>query len=100
VSTVGDFDNFFDNGETIVCTGSYVTTATDVTNGAVKNTAFATVEGFDSPDDSVSVPLANPALDTVKALSTNADEDNSGDVSLDDTLTYTVTVTNTGNVTL
>ena len=35
-----------------------------------------------------------------KTLSANADEDGSGDISLGDTLTYTITAINTGNTTL
>lgn len=41
-----------------------------------------------------------PAIEIDKSLGPNADEDSSGTVSLDDTLTYELAVTNTGNVTL
>ena len=44
--------------------------------------------------------LIDSAIDIVKDLASNADEDGSGDVTLNDTLTYQFTVTNTGNVTL
>jgi uncharacterized repeat protein (TIGR01451 family) len=46
------------------------------------------------------IPIVTPALDTVKELTSNADEDASGTVSAGDTLTYTVTVTSTGTATL
>jgi len=39
-----------------------------------------------------------PELELVKATPVNADEDGSGTVSVGDTLTYTITATNTGNV--
>jgi len=46
------------------------------------------------------IPIVTPALDTVKELTSNADEDGSGTISAGDTLTYTVTVTSTGTATL
>ena len=43
------------------------------------------------------VDAAAPAIDLVKTLTNNADEDGSGSVSIGDTLTYTIVATNTGN---
>lgn len=100
VTTVGNGDGFFDPGETVVCTGSYMVQAADVTAGSIVNTATASADGFSSPPDNATVTLAAPALTTVKALTSNADGDASGTVTEGDVLTYTVTVTNTGNVTL
>ena len=51
-------------------------------------------------DDPTVVTFATtPALGIVKSTPVNADEDGSTTVSIGDTLSYTITVTNTGNVT-
>ena len=49
--------------------------------------------------DTVTTPVdgAAPAIDLMKTLSANADEDGSSSVSIGDTLTYTIVATNTGN---
>jgi len=101
VNTVGNLNNFLEPGEVVVCTGSYVTTSSDVSNGSVDNIAFATVQGFNSETDIESVPLftANPALTLLKTGTLN-DDDGTAGVSAGDTISYAFTVTNTGNVPL
>ena len=75
-------------------------TMTDA-GGNVVNTASAQSDEVTTPvTDTVTTPVvaAAPSLDIVKSAPTNADEDGSGTVSIGDTLTYTITVTNDGNV--
>jgi uncharacterized repeat protein (TIGR01451 family) len=50
--------------------------------------------------DSAGLVVQPTSIALVKTLSANADEDASGDVSLNDTLTYQFVATNTGTVTL
>jgi uncharacterized repeat protein (TIGR01451 family) len=57
LSTIGNFDNFFDPGESIECSGTYTTTNADVIAGSITNTATASVGGFESPEDSAIVTL-------------------------------------------
>jgi len=95
LDTVGDSDNFFDPGESLTCTGSYTTTSTDVSNGQVLNTAFASTPEIDSPDNSVTVELSSVSLDVAKVLDSAPTPIVAGSE-----LTYTVTASNTGNTTL
>ncbi len=100
LTTIGNNDNFFDPTESIVCTGTYTIQPADVVAGSVMNTATASVGGFTTPSDSATVILLAPALSTSKVLTSNADGDGSTTVTEGDVLTYTVTVTNSGNVPL
>ena len=87
-------------GGTCVLTGDYVVTMSDEGSDIV-NTASAESDEVTTPvTDTVTTPVvpAAPALGIVKALSANADEDGSTTVSIGDTLTYTITVTNSGNI--
>jgi uncharacterized repeat protein (TIGR01451 family) len=92
-------------GESATCAAPYDVNQTQIDAGSVVNTATAAGEdpaGEPVTDDG-EVTLAvtqEPELSVVKVLSANADEDDSGTVTVGDTLTYTVTATNSGNVTL
>ena len=87
-------------GGTCVLTGTYVVQAGDA-GGDIVNTAETSSNEVPTPVDATQttpVPAA-PALDIVKTLTNNADEDSSGTVSIGDTLTYTIVATNDGNIT-
>jgi uncharacterized repeat protein (TIGR01451 family) len=83
-------------GATLECTATYVVTAADVSEGAINNTATANSGQTDPVQDSETVPVVAPGLSLTKSLSSNADEDGSGDVTEGDTLTYSFVATNTG----
>ncbi|MCB9136892.1 MAG: DUF11 domain-containing protein [Caldilineaceae bacterium] len=88
-------------GAAITCTGSYVVTQADVEVGQRNNTATADSNETDPEEGSEVVIIPQrPQLETDKQYIGNADEDDSGDVSINDTLTYQIIVTNTGNVSL
>jgi uncharacterized repeat protein (TIGR01451 family) len=85
-------------GATATVTASYTVTQADLDAGKVVNTAKASAfynETEYSDEDSVTIPaVANPLLRVTK----NADVDNYNEVG--QVINYTITVKNTGNVTL
>jgi uncharacterized repeat protein (TIGR01451 family) len=90
-------------GASAVFTAAYTVTQADLdqTDGMIDNTATATGTppggGTVSDDDTLAVPVAqSPAIQIEKTYV----DVNGGQVLLGDALTYTFTVTNTGNVTL
>ncbi|WP_341928262.1 DUF11 domain-containing protein [Nocardioides psychrotolerans] len=92
-------------GETKPCatTKSYVVTAADIAHGSVHNVATASGKPPTGPsvtdDDDATIPTpARPALVVAKTVTDSSDPDTVA--SLGETLTYTFTVTNTGNVPL
>jgi uncharacterized repeat protein (TIGR01451 family) len=86
------------------CTGIYTVTQADFDLGRIDNTATASgvsPQGApisDTGSNTVTI-TQNSTLGISKLLSSYVDVDSSGTRSLDDILTYTITVTNTGNVT-
>lgn len=92
VKTVTHPSEYLALGESVTCTGTYVTTAEDVTAKSVTNTASAQMEGITSEEVSEEIILPSPALSLVKS-------EPAGSLTVGSTLTYTVTGTNTGNIT-
>ncbi|WP_442784362.1 DUF7507 domain-containing protein [Cocleimonas sp. KMM 6896] len=88
-------------GETCVLTGNYTVTNADVLSGQILNTASAVSDQTITPvTDSVTSEALIPSASINKSEPVNSDEDGNGVVSAGDTLTYTVTYTNTGTATL
>lgn len=89
-------------GGTCVLTSTYTVGQPDVNAGTIDNTGSATsVEVAGPITANLSTPVAqNPSMSLAKVLFNNADGDLSSTVSLNDVLTYNVTATNDGTVTL
>jgi len=86
---------------TCVLTGAYTVTQADVTAGQIVNTASVVSDDITTPvSDGETTPINAPEMTISKPAPVNGDGDASGDVTLDDVLTYTITVTNTGTATL
>lgn len=100
-----DSDNEIDPGETWLFTGSYPLTQADIDSdgggdGNIENTA--TVSTDQTPDGTANTDVAlniNPAMEVVKSATLNDDDGNPG-LTAGDTIDYTVTLTNTGNIRL
>jgi large repetitive protein len=91
--------------ESLTCSATYVITEDDLSAGSVTNTAIAYAEGGNvvSNTDSVTVegPKANPHIQLIKeVLAVNGDTSSKVFINPGDIVTYTFTVTNTGNVPL
>lgn len=91
-------------GESATGTATYVVTQADIDNGGVTNSATVTGNppaSYDGPPP-VSPPgtITVPGEDPAPALAITKDDDAEGPVALGDSITYTFSVENTGNVTL
>ncbi|MGI6325981.1 MAG: DUF7507 domain-containing protein [Saccharofermentanales bacterium] len=98
-----DFDGVLDVGEVWTYTGSYTVTQANIDAGSVYNTATVTAKKGDievkDTDDHTEGLQQGPAIEIDKTGTFN-DENNDGFADVGETITYTFTVTNTGNVSL
>src|SRR5690625_4227454 len=86
-------------GDELVCEGSYTVTQTDVNNGFVFNEA--TVTGKDPDDNDVTDEAeTNTGLDQNPASALDKQVVSDGPYGLGDTIEYTITATNIGDVDL
>jgi uncharacterized repeat protein (TIGR01451 family) len=90
-------------GATCVLNGDYTVTPADVTAGHVTNTGTASSDQVPGPLSYSVTQSVFPAsgfvnVRTTNALTSNADNDHSGTVTVGDVLTYTSTATNTGTI--
>ncbi len=85
--------------DTCVLETSYVVQASDL-GTTIHNVGTADSDETPPTTDDEDVPVPDPSLTVVKELTNNADEDGSGDVSVGDTLMYTITATNNGTANL
>ena len=85
-------------GATCVLAGSHLVTAADVSTGTVTNTGSATsTQAGPVNSNTVVTPVAgSPALAVAKTYNGFTDNDGSTTVTLGDSLSYTVTASNTG----
>ncbi len=89
------------SGQSVTASATYVLTQTDVNAGTVTNTATATSTPpgcpaciVDAADTATLAIAPAPAISMVKVV------DRTGAVAIGTRLTYTITATNTGNITL
>ena len=89
-------------GGTCVLTGTYVVQQSDVDAGQIVNTASVTSTSITTPvTATVTTPIArNPAITAVKTAVLTTDGGVAGAADVGDVITYNVTVTNSGNVTM
>lgn len=92
--------------QSTTCTGSYLITQDDVDSGSVRNTAHANGkdpqnQDVNSADDSTNLAIVQtPKISLLKKAGNIADTTGDGSTGAGDTLSYSFTVTNTGNVTV
>jgi len=92
-------------GSQIVCTGNYTVTPNDVSAGSVVNTATAagTYNGstpVNATSNTITLPLTAPSASPVASMSITKALNGAAPAKVGDMITYKITVTNTGDLTL
>ena len=83
-------------GGTCTLIGTYVVTAADVTAGQVVNTGTADSDETPPAVDELTTPVFEPQLSVAKALTNETGGSIAGVAEPGETLTYTITLTNSG----
>ena len=95
VNTVGNMDDNLDPGESVQCTASYMVTGDDARAGSVSNTATASMGSTNSNEAVLSV-----ATTTTPVLLVGKAGELDGDFAAGETVSYSFTAENAGNVEL
>jgi uncharacterized repeat protein (TIGR01451 family) len=95
VNIIGNADNYLDVNETLICTSTYPITQADLDRGSVTSATTSNVDGTLSDQVTTTVPLVQK-----KALTLNKSADPATYAQVGQTITYSYTIKNDGNITL
>lgn len=99
LNTVGNLDNYLDQNETVTCLAAYSVTQSDVTTGTIVSNATATAGNVSSNQATLTLTLgAAPPPSNILRLTKTASSQTYG--AVDQTITYTFTITNAGATSL
>ncbi len=87
-------------GQCVPVTAIYTVTEQDICNGSVNNSARATGTDYCGDPVSTDVAWSNVSTEYNSSINVTKVANTSGPVSLDDVIEYSITVCNTGNLTL
>lgn len=98
LSTVGNNDIYLDQNETVNCTASYRTTASDVNTGSITIQAVASAGGIASNQGRLTLTRGQEAPSNLLRLEKTADTQTYG--AANESITFTFTITNIGTTNL
>jgi uncharacterized repeat protein (TIGR01451 family) len=105
-ATMGDMDVYLDPGESLTCTATYTIAAADLLNGSVTNIASTTGDnaatGTTVTSNTATKTITAAALTILKEVSSDGITWSDTEVmaNVGDTVTYRITLDNTGNTDL